>query len=138
MGRRVFDGGVSAFVVGSGGMQQPLPQVKLAVAERGQRGIVGDRDKRASILAGETEQEVDDPASRGGIQIPGRLVGEEDAGVVDQRAGDRHALLLPAAQLGGEMVETARQTDPAEKVTGLGLVPRPAQHGREQDVLEGR
>ena len=33
----------------------------------------------------------------GGIEITRRLVGEEDAGIVDQRTGDRHALLLATA-----------------------------------------
>ena len=33
-----------------------------------------------------------------------RLVGEQEPAVTDHRAGDRHALALPAGQLIGEMV----------------------------------
>ena len=37
-----------------------------------------------------------------GVQRPGRLVGQQQAALADQRPGDRHPLLLAAGQLVGE------------------------------------
>ena len=39
------------------------------------------------------------------VEVTGGLVGQDDVGVVDQAAGDRHALLLTAGELVGTMVE---------------------------------
>ena len=38
------------------------------------------------------------------VEIPGRLVGEQNRGVVDERAGDRDALALAAGELVGPVV----------------------------------
>ena len=118
----------------------PLLEIELAVAEGGQGRIVGDGDKGAAILAREAEQQVDDGCSSGGIQIARRLVGKEDAGVIDQRAGNGDALLLAAAELGGKVIETAREADAVEQVAGLGfasLIPGAAEHGGEKDIFQG-
>ena len=34
-----------------------------------------------------------------GVEIPGRLVRKDERGIVDERPGDRHTLLLTARQL---------------------------------------
>src|SRR6185437_5304444 len=47
----------------------------------------------------EREQEVDDDASGGGIEIAGRLVGEEQARRDGEGAGEGDALLLAAGEL---------------------------------------
>jgi hypothetical protein len=39
------------------------------------------------------------------VQVSGRLVGEEDRRIVDQRPGNRHPLLLSAGKLVGPMVD---------------------------------
>src|SRR4051794_3068942 len=40
-----------------------------------------------------------DADGRLGVQVPGRFVGEQDQRAVDERASDRHPLLLTAGQL---------------------------------------
>ena len=76
-----------------------------AVAERqqtrGERGdvlLVRDDDDR-DAAAIELLQQRHDFEARRGVERARRLVGEDELGVVDQRAGDGHALLLPARQL---------------------------------------
>ena len=54
------------------------------------------------------------------IEVGGRLVGQDQRRVVDQRPGDRHPLLLSARQLLGQEFEPLGPTD----VTAFGL-PRP-------------
>src|SRR5579864_347874 len=48
------------------------------------------------------------------IQVPGWLVGEKDARIVDERPGDRHPLLLAARQLFWKFHFLAFQADDAE------------------------
>ena len=43
------------------------------------------------------------------IEVAGRLVGQQQRRVVDERAGNRHALLLAAGELVGEVVQLGRQ-----------------------------
>jgi hypothetical protein len=46
------------------------------------------------------------PRAGAGVEIAGGFVGVDDAGVVDERAGDGHALLLAAGKFGGQVMET--------------------------------
>src|ERR1051326_7128418 len=46
-----------------------------------------------------------------GVEIPGRLVGEQNEWVIDQRACNRHALLLPAGKFEGTMMQTMLKPD---------------------------
>ena len=45
------------------------------------------------------------------VEVAGRLVGQDDRRLVDQRARDRDALLLPARQLVGMMVSALAEPD---------------------------
>ena len=47
------------------------------------------------------------------VEVAGGLVGQEDRGLVDQRAGDGDALALAARQLVGPVVHAVAQADPA-------------------------
>ena len=64
------------------------------------------------------------------VEVPGRLVGEQDRRVVDQRARDRDALLLPARQLVRMVVGAVAEPDQLEHLHGA-LVP----FGRLQSPL---
>src|SRR4029079_6907048 len=73
----------------------------VAVAQRdgdvgagGQLGIVRHQDDGGLAVAVDVDQQVDDVMAGPAIQVSGRLVGEEDGGIVGERAGDGHALLL--------------------------------------------
>src|SRR5690606_21553683 len=52
------------------------------------------------------------------VEIPGRLIGEYQRGIVDQRAGDGHALLLAAGQLARQVLSAMRQPDRLERPHG--------------------
>ena len=54
---------------------------------------MGDDDEAVAALGVELEQEVDDFAAGGVVEVAGGLVGEEERGVVAQGAGDGDTLL---------------------------------------------
>ena len=47
----------------------------------------------------------EDLGARAGVEVAGRLVGEDDLGPAGERAGDGHPLLLAAGQLRRSVVE---------------------------------
>ncbi len=61
-------------------------------------------DDQGLALFIEIVKELQDLGAGGGIQIPGRLVRQEDQRVIHQSAGDGHALLLAAGELGGLVI----------------------------------
>ena len=78
----------------------------------------------------------------GGVQVAGRLVGEDQRRVGDQRAGDRDALLLAAGQLGGQVVDAVAQPDLAQRAPAPGAGARraaePGVGERQLDVGQRR
>ena len=53
-----------------------------------------------------------------GVEVAGGLVGDQDVRLVDQRAGDRHPLLLAARELGREGVQAMGEPHPAQRLVG--------------------
>src|SRR5271157_206020 len=79
-------------------------------------GVVGDvllvrdhDDGLAGIV--ELAQHFHDFITGGRVQVTGGFVGQDDVGVVDQRAGDGHALLLTPGELGRPVVDSIAQAD---------------------------
>ena len=73
-----------------------------------------------------------------GVQVAGRLVGEDELGPGDERAGAGDALLLAARQLGGAMVQAVGDAELSHQLREPRLVHRRArQVGRQGDVLRG-
>ena len=77
------------------------------------------------------------------VEVAGRLVGEDELGLVDERARDRHALLLSAGELARLVVLPARQAHDGEAPPRLLLaLPRRVTavrvDQRQLDVLERR
>jgi hypothetical protein len=59
-------------------------------------GIVRNhKDGLAQPLV-EIAKQLEDRAGVNGIEIPGRFIGQQDGGVIDDRAGNGNALLLAA------------------------------------------
>ena len=83
-------------------------------------------------------QQIHDVAAVGGVQVAGRLVGEDDLRIIRERARQRDALLLAAGKLRRIVVRAAGQSDLLEQL--LGPRPRVGDAGdlhRHRDVLVG-
>src|SRR5437867_8498668 len=77
-------------------------------------GLVGDHDDGLPLGV----QGLEDPhdlLARGAVEVSGRLVRQENGGLVHQRSGDRHPLPLAAGKLVGPVVHPVREPDPAER-----------------------
>ena len=103
-------------------------------------GLVGGHHdgRAAGVDAG---QQLHDVHRRGGVEVAGRLVGEEDLRAVDERAGDRDALLLTAGELVRQSLLLAVQADQGEHLRDRLLDERAGRADdlqRERDVLEDR
>ena len=55
------------------------------------------------------------------VQVPCRLVGEQDSRLLDQRSGDAYALLLAAGELGGLVVGAVAESDAVERLQSARL-----------------
>ena len=64
--------------------------------------VVGRHHHRGARPVDAVEQAHD--AAVGGVQVAGRLVGQEDQGPVDEGPGDGHPLLLAAGELVGQVL----------------------------------
>ncbi len=83
------------------------------------RLVVGGDEHRGAGAVDPVEQPHD--VDRGlGIEVAGRLVGEQQRRVVDERPRDRDALLLPAGELVGHVVQLRRQAGQPQDVRHLG------------------
>jgi hypothetical protein len=74
-----------------------------AVGEVENTVIMGDNDDGAVFGQSDFAQQVHHPAAGLGIKRGGRLVTDDQPRIVDQRAGDGDALLLPARERTGEL-----------------------------------
>ena len=63
------------------------------VGDRGRAGVVRDHHDRLAEVVDRAAQQLEHVAARVRVEVAGRLVGEHDGGVGDQRACDRDALL---------------------------------------------
>src|SRR5262249_18997794 len=77
---------------------------------------------------GDLAKEIHDLERQVRVEVSGRLVSEDQLRVVDERAGDRDALLLSSGQLFGKRVHPMLQADPLEDLERLALL------GRERDT----
>ena len=104
----------------SGGRGEQLVD-DLAVVEehdpigvrRGVR-IVGDHHDRLPVLADGAAHEVEDLGAGPGVEVAGRLVGEDHVGPGVERAGDGDALLLAAGQLARAVAQPIGEADGAD------------------------
>ena len=72
-----------------------------------------------------SRKQADDLGAGVGVEVAGRLVGEQDARAIDQGAGDGGALHLAAGQLARLVLQAMPQADAVEQLRGL-LLQRPA------------
>jgi hypothetical protein len=110
-----------------------------SLAARGHFHVVGDDDDGRSEAGVDVANQGQDLFACAGVEIPGRLVGEEDRRVDRQGARDGDALALAAGELVGEMLKPVFELDEAEKLARavVDVLARPAaQVQRQADVLD--
>ncbi len=83
-------------------------------AARRERDVVRDEDQRRAALAVEPEHQVRDFDAGGGVEVAGRLVGQQQLRLAGERARDRDALLLAARQLLRVVGRAPREPDAVE------------------------
>ncbi len=77
-------------------MQDSFRESQLPGRPRCMRWIVSHEDKRRPGLRNQLQQQGDDRLARALVQIARRLVREQEAGLIHQRARHRHALPFPS------------------------------------------
>ena len=110
---------------GSGGaaplLQDPaVEHVDDAAGEVGMRRRVGDHDDGRAFLV-ELAEHPHHLLAVGGVEVAGRLVGEDQLGLADQRAGDGDALLLATRQLGRAVLGAVGDADLVEHLVDARL-----------------
>ena len=97
--------------------------------------VVGDHEDGVASAV-EFAEEADDDFFVGLIEIAGGLVGKDELGLIDERAGDGDALLLAAGKLRRKMGEAMAEADALESFGGLVLVGDAVEVLREHDIFE--
>ena len=86
-----------------------LPSVEEAYHAAGLLGlrlVVGHHHDGTSVLLVELVKQFHDLDTHLGVQVTGRLIGENDVGVTYDRTGDGYALTLAAGELRREVAHT--------------------------------
>ena len=100
--------------------------------------VGGDDDGGAEPV--ELDEQAQQPARQRRIDIAGRLVGEQDLGLLDQRPGDRRALLFAARKHRRQHMHALAEADPFQQFDHVGAIARflaAAHPQRQRDVLVG-
>src|SRR3954452_13735199 len=89
----------------SGGLDRAVLHADDAAGLVGDRRVVGARDDGDAQDDAQLGQQPDDGGAGPVVEVGGRLVGEDQRRLADQRAGDRCALLLAAGHLRRHVVD---------------------------------
>jgi hypothetical protein len=84
----------------------------------GDLGVVGDDEEGEAGFAGDGLEDVEDFLGIVGVEIAGGFVGEEEAGLVGEGAGNGDALLFAAGEVVGFAMGFVAKTDEIEQVVG--------------------
>src|SRR5437764_3930097 len=117
----------------------PVGEEDDAIGVAGGDGVVRDHHDRLAEISDGLAHELEDLGARLGVEVPGRLIGEDDLRTTRERARDGNALLLSTRQLGRPVLEPvgeADRLDDAVEPLLVGLLP--GERERECDVLACR
>ena len=120
------------------GQDRPVPDPYHPAGMRRDVLLVGDQDDRPPLVA-EPFEDAEHLRRGHRVQRAGRLVGQDHRRVRDQRSCDRDALLLPARQLRGHVVDARAEPDLVQR-RERPIVPGGPVHAgvgqRQLDVLQ--
>src|SRR5712692_2690747 len=88
-----------------------LDQPVAPLGPPGEVGIVGRNEERDAPFRLQPREQVVDDLARLRVEVPGRLVRQDQLGRVDQGPGDRDALLLAARELARPMAQAIAEPD---------------------------
>src|SRR5277367_4581853 len=97
--------------------------------------IVRDHQNRVACVM-QLAKNFQDDFFVGFVEIPGGLVGQDDFRLIDQRAGDGHALLFSTGELRGQVSHAFTQSDAAQSFFGLLLIRHAVKILSQHDVLD--
>jgi len=95
-----------------------VADVNAAIGRGRDVDVVGDEHDRATQGV-QVLEEREHLGARVGVEVAGRLVGEDQRGLGHQSPGDPDPLLLAARELGGLMVQSIAQAEALEGLLGL-------------------
>ncbi len=106
-------------VVGSGeiALHEAVAQPDDPPCPAGDIILVGDHDDGIAAAV-ELVEDLEDLVARAGIEVAGRLVGEQDQWRVGEGAGDGDALALSARELVRLVAHAIGQPDPLDRLLG--------------------
>ena len=112
-----------------------MSEVDATVGELSDGIVVSDHQDGVAFAMKLAEQ-ADDGFLIGLVEIAGGLVGEDELGMIDERASDGDALLFAAGELRREMVDAIGETDTGEGGASFVFVGGAMEVLREHDVFE--
>src|ERR1700722_3921777 len=112
-----------------------MSEFDAAISELSYGSVVSDH-KDGVAFAMKLAEQADDGFLVGLVEIAGGLVGEDQLGMIDQRASDGDTLLLAAGKLRWEMADAAGESGTGERGASLGFVGGAMEILREHDVFE--
>ena len=105
---------------------RPFSRCRMRSAASGRLGIVRHHQDRLVQAALQLDHQVQDFVGRLGVEIAGRLVGDDQRRVGDDGPGDADALLLAAGQLARPMTHAIRTGPPGPAPSSPAVCARPA------------
>src|SRR5215203_1524512 len=120
-----------------GGVADDLPvlQRDQPVRVGGGDRVVGDHHHRLVELVDRLAQQLHHVGAGFGVEVAGRLVGEDDSRFADQGAGDRDALLLAAGELRRTVGAAVIEPDGGDQLVDPGPVRLAAGDRERQDKV---
>ena len=127
------------FLGGCGGdlRQVPVGQVDAAVGELADGSVVRDHQNGVAF-AMKLAQQADDGLLIGFVEIAGRLVGQNQFRMIDERASHGYALLFAAGKLRGQVLDAIGKTDAGQRGAGFVFVGGAMEILREHHVFNRR
>ena len=112
-------------------------QLDAAVGLAGDVGVMSDHQN--GVAGGmQLVKKVEDDVFVGFIEISRWLIGKNQFWLIDQRAGDGHALLFAAGQLRGKMGEAIAHADAMQRLFGLSFIGAAVEILRQHHVFKRR